>query len=158
MKSKSNSHALKREVTVVSDDLEKSLQARAEQLVYANILEKGMLLGLVLVVVLYAVYVTGLLKPYVPMNSITSCWKLNVHDYLQQCNIHAGWAWLSLISYGDFINFIGIAVLAGVTIVCFLAIVPVLWKENDKLYAAFAVAEALILGVAASGILGSGGH
>ena len=42
--------------------------------------------------------------------------------------------------------------------ICFLAIVPLLWRENDKLYALFAVLEAAILGVAASGILGSGGH
>ncbi len=87
-----------------------------------------------------------------------TCWKMNVNDYLHHCDIKPGWAWLSLVNYGDFLNFIGIAILAGITIVCFLAIVPVLWRENDKLYAAFAVAEAVILGVAASGILGSGGH
>lgn len=111
-----------------------------------------------LVLVLYFIYVLGVLKPYVPMNSIVTCWKMNVHDYLHHCDIKPGWAWLSLVSYGDFLNFIGIAILAGITIICFLAIVPVLWRENDKLYAAFAVAEAVILGVAASGILGSGGH
>ena len=63
-----------------------------------------------------------------------------------------------MLRYGDFINFIGIAFLAGVTIVCFLVIVPVLWKNNDKLYAVFSLLEAVILSLAASGILGSGGH
>lgn len=142
----------------MSDELEKSLQARPEQIVYANILEKGMLFGLVLVLVLYWIYVLGILKPYVPMATITTCWNSNVNDYLQRCNIHPGWAWLSLVNYGDFLNFIGIAILAGVTILCFLSIVPVLWRENDRLYAALALLEAIILGVAASGILGSGGH
>lgn len=139
-------------------DSEKSLQARPEQVVYAGILEKGMLFGLVLVLVTYLIYVFGIMKPYVSMNTITDSWQMNVHDYLQHCGIKAGWAWVSMVGYGDFLNFVGIALLAGVTVICFLAIVPVLWKENDKLYAAFALLEAIILGVAASGILGSGGH
>jgi hypothetical protein len=142
----------------VQEDLGKSLQARPEQILYANILEKGMLLGLVVVLVTYSIYVVGIMKPYVPMDSVTQCWQMNVHDYLDHCSIKAGWAWLSLIGYGDFVNFLGIALLAGITMICFLAIVPLLWRENDKLYALFALLEAAILGVAASGILGSGGH
>ena len=63
-----------------------------------------------------------------------------------------------MLGYGDFLNFIGIALLAGVTICCFLVIVPLLWKNNDKIYAVLSVLEAVILGVAASGILGTGGH
>lgn len=142
----------------MTDDLEKSLRARPEQIAYANILEKGMLLGLVLVLVTYSLYVFGIVKPYVPMNSVTACWNMNVHDYLHQCGIQPGWAWLSRIVYGDFLNFVGIALLAGVTMVCFLRIIPVLWRQNDRLYAVFALVEAIILAVAASGILGAGGH
>jgi hypothetical protein len=142
----------------VKDNPGKSLQAGPEQIVYANILEKGMLFGLLLVVVTYAIYVFGIMKPYVPMDAITRYWQMNVHDYLHQCGIKPGWAWVSLVGYGDFLNFVGIALLAGITVVCFLAVIPVLWRENDKLYAVFALLEALILGVAASGILGSGGH
>jgi len=142
----------------VTDDLQKRLQARPEQLVYANILEKGMLLGLGLVLLTYIVYITGILKPYVPLNKITACWTMNVHHYLDTCQIRSGWAWASMLGYGDFLNFVGIALLAGVTIISFLAIVPVLWKQNDRLYAFFALLEAVILSVAASGILGTGGH
>jgi hypothetical protein len=142
----------------VNRDQEKSLQARPEQLIYAGVLEKGMLLGLLLVLVTYAIYLLGLLKPYVPMDEITKCWEMNVHDYLEHFHIHPGWAWVSLLGYGDFLNFAGIVMLAGVTMVCFLSIVPVLWRQNDKVYAALALAEVVILGVAASGILGAGGH
>jgi len=140
------------------DHLGKSLQARPEQILYANLLEKGMLIGLILVLVTYLVYVTGLLKPYIPLEEVSGCWQMNVHEYLEHCRIHPGWAWLGMVGHGDFLNFIGIALLGGITIVCFAAIVPILWRQNDKLYALFAVLEAVILGVAASGILGSGGH
>jgi hypothetical protein len=142
----------------VTDDLEKSLQARPEQLVYANVLEKGMLFGLGVVLLTYITYITGIMKPYVPLDKITACWTLDVHHYLDTCKIKAGWAWAGMLGHGDFLNFVGIALLAGVTIFSFLAIVPVLWKQNDRLYAFFALLEAVILSVAASGILGSGGH
>jgi hypothetical protein len=136
----------------------KSLEAGPEQLLYADLLQKGMLLGLVLVLITYIIYVTGILQPHIPLGELSKYWSLNVHDYLQQAKIEPGWAWAKMLNRGDFLNFAGIAVLAGVTIMCFLAIVPTLWKNGDKLYAAFSVFEALILAVAASGILGSAGH
>ncbi|HMK33674.1 MAG TPA: hypothetical protein VK463_01310 [Desulfomonilaceae bacterium] len=137
---------------------EKSLQAGPEQILYASVLEKGMYFGLLLVILTYLIYVLGIVKPYIPLADVPKMWGLGVSTYLHEANIHAGWAWLWLIRYSDFLNFVPIAALAGVTVLCFLAIVPVLWKENDRLYAFFALLEALILGVAASGILGAGGH
>ena len=139
-------------------DPHKSLQASPEQVVYAGILEKGMYLGLILILATFALYVLGIIKPYIPVTEISKYWSLSVHQYLQTAEIHQGWWWISMLRYGDFINFIGIAFLAGVTIICFLVIVPVLWKNNDKLYAVFALLEAVILSRAASGILGSAGH
>lgn len=58
--------------------------------------------------------------------------------------------------YGDFINFIGVAILGGVTIICYASIVPTLLKNNDKVYAILAVLEVIILSAAASGILAVG--
>lgn len=140
------------------DSQKKSLQARPEQLQYAKILEKGMFLGLLMVIVTYLIYVLGIIKPYIPLAEVPNYWTLNVHDYLHNAHVPHGWAWLSLIGYSDFLNFIPIAILAGVTIICFLSIAPTLWKDNDKVYAILAVCESLILAVAASGILGAGGH
>ena len=124
----------------MTDSSQRSLQATPEQIVYANLLEKGMYLGLVILLVTYFLYVFGILKPYIPLNDIPKCWTMGVSDYLHHCNIQSGWAWVRMVYYGDFINFIGIAMLAGVTIICFLRIVPVLWKDGDKLYACFGVA------------------
>lgn len=137
---------------------EKSLHARPEQLIYANILEKGMLFGLLLLVVVFVAYVLGVIKPFIPLMEVSKYWTMNVHDYLHTTHIKSGWAWVFMIGYGDFLNFIPIAILAGVTILCFLSIVPVLLRNNDKLYAGLALLEVLILAVAASGILGAGGH
>jgi hypothetical protein len=136
-------------------------RATDEQLLYAKILEKGMLIGLALMFVTFGLYVFGIMKPAVPVNEIAGYWNQPVHDYLVAINnnfLHmdhlvTGWSWVKLIGYGDFINFIPIAILSGVTIICYLAIAPGLFKRGDKAYAIMALAEAAILALAASGLL-----
>ena len=142
----------------MSDKQNASIEATPEQVLYANILAKGMLIGLIILFITFAIYAFGIMKPYIPLDEISGLWSTSVSDYLHNANIKPGWAWLGMLKYGDFINFIGIAILAGVTIICYLAIIPTLLKNNDKVYAVLALLEAVILTIAASGILGSGGH
>ena len=136
---------------------ERSLTASPEQLLYARILEKGMIIGLLTLLVTFAIYAFGIMEPHIPLDKISQYWALNVHDYLEHANIKSGWAWLGLLKYGDFINFIGVAILAGVTIISYLAIVPMLLKNKDYVYAFLALLEVIVLSLAASGII-AGGH
>ena len=132
------------------------LKATPEQLLYAKILEKGMYIGLLILLITYALYVFGIMDPYIPLDKISNYWSMNVHDYLEHTGIKDGWAWLGMLKYGDFINFIGVAMLAGVTIICYAAIVPTLLKSKDTVYAVLAMLEVIILSAAASGILAVG--
>jgi hypothetical protein len=132
------------------------LEASPEQVLYAKVLEIGMYIGLLILFVTFGLYAFGILDPYIPLDKISNYWSYNVHEYLEHAEIKAGWAWLGMLKYGDFINFIGIAMLAGVTIFCYAAIVPTLLKNNDKVYAVLAVLEVIILSAAASGILAVG--
>ena len=132
------------------------LKATPEQLLYARILEIGMYIGLLILFITFGLYTFGILDPYIPLDKISNYWSMNVHDYLKHAEIKAGWAWLGMIKYGDFINFIGVAILAGVTIFCYASIVPTLLKNNDKVYAILAVLEVGILSAAASGLLAVG--
>ena len=142
----------------MEEKLNPSLQATAEQVLYARVLEKGMLIGLFVLLVNFAIYAFGIMTPYIPLEKISDYWQLNVHDYLNHPDLHiqAGWGWLHMLGYGDFLNFIGIALLAGVTILCFLSIIPTLLRNNDKVYAVMAALEVIILAAAASGILAVG--
>ena len=140
----------------MADQREVKLQAGPEQIRYALLLEKGMYLGLLILFVTFALYALGIVKPFIPKSEISHYWAMNVHDYLEHANIKTGWSWLGMLNYGDFINFIGVALLAGVTIICYLAIVPILLRNNDKVYAVLAVLEALVLSLAASGLLAVG--
>ena len=141
-----------------------TLEATQEQILYANILEKGMLIGLVMMFVTFALYVFGIMKPAVPLDQVASMWSQPVHEYLVSVNdnfLHGdhlitGWAWLPLLGKGDFLNFLPIAILSGVTIVCYLAITPGLFNRGDKAMAIMALAEAAILTLAASGLLAVG--
>ena len=135
-----------------------SLEATPEQILYAKILEKGMYIGLLILLITFGLYTFGVMDPYIPLDKISKYWSMNVNDYLHHANIKAGWAWVGMLKYGDFVNFIGITILAGVTILCYAAIVPTLLKNKDRVYAVLALLEAIILTVAASGILGAGGH
>ena len=135
-----------------------SVQASPEQLLYARILEKGMFFGLIVLLITFALYTLGIMKPYIPLNELSSYWPHSVTEYLHTAKVETGWSWVKMLGYGDFVNFIGIVILAGVTVICYLSVVPTLWRNKDKVYAVLAVLEAAILCVAASGILGSGGH
>lgn len=136
----------------------KGTKATEEQLVYAKILDLGMKGGLLLITVTFIIYLTGILTPHLPVNDLPKYWSMPVKDYLQATGIHPGWAWLGMLGKGDFLNFLGIALLAGVTIICYIPIIPIFLKKNDKVYAAIAVMEILVLTLAASGVLKSGGH
>ena len=132
---------------------EARLEASPEQIRYAAILEKGMYFGLLILFITFAVYAFGIVEPYIPLNKISTFWGMNVHDYLHHANIKAGWGWLHMLKYGDFINFIGVVILAGVTIVCYLSIIPIFLKNRDRVYAFLALLEVMVLSLAASGIL-----
>ena len=141
-----------------------SSQATEEQLLYANILERGMLIGLALMFLTFALYVFRVLPAAIPLSEVSGYWSQPVHDYLvaindnflHQDHLVTGWSWVTLIGKGDFINFVPVAILSGVTIICYLAIVPGLFKRGDKAYAIMALAEAAILTLAASGLLAVG--
>ena len=142
----------------MAEKANQSLKASPEQLLYAKILEKGMFFGLLILLITFAIYAFGIVEPYIPRGDVSRYWTHSVSEYLHMANVEAGWAWLGMLRFGDFLNFIPIAILAGTTVICYLSIVPTLWRNNDKAYAVFAVLEAVILSVAASGILGGGGH
>ncbi len=132
--------------------------APAEQIAYANILFYGCWGGLALMAVTYFLYVSGIMEPYVSMELVTKFWSLPVHDYLTENNVPTGWGWATLLSKGDFLNFTGIALLAGLTIVGYIPLIFAYLKKKDMPFAIIALLEVIVLCVAASGIVGGGAH
>ena len=134
----------------------KAFYATREQLIYAAALDVGMKAGLGLLVATFAVYVSGLLAPHVPFDELPDYWGLPVDEYLVAADVPWGWGWLALALTGDYLNFVSIAFLSGVTVVCYARILVYPLKSRDYLFAGIIVAQIVVLLLAASGILAVG--
>lgn len=122
-----------------------------ESLVFARILRAGSALSVVALALGFASYLSGLLAPWVPIADLPRYWGLAAGQYLEGARAPQGWGWLRLVAYGDFLNFVGIAMLASVTIVCYLAILPDYLRRGDRVYSLIVLLEIAILLLAASG-------
>lgn len=132
--------------------------ATEEQKAYAKLLDIGMKLGLLILVVAFTIYITGAVKPNIPRNEVSNYWELPAEEYVVETGGHHGWGWLSELDKSDYLNFLGIAFLAAVTILCYARIVPILIKQKDMVFTIFVLLEIAVLALAASGLLKSGGH
>ncbi len=133
-------------------------KASEEQIAYAKVLNVGMWFGLALLVITFIVYISGILPSYVPINDLPKYWTMRVHDFNVALNAPTGWHWTGLVGKGDYLNFVGIAILAGLTILCYLVILPILIRKKDTPYIVIAIIEVAVLVLAASGIMKAGGH
>ena len=133
-------------------------KASPEQVTYANMLFYGCWGGLGLMAVTYLLYVFGIITPHIPLKMVPLMWSEPVGTYLELGQVPTGWGWSALILKGDFLNFLGIVLLAGMTIVCYIPLIPVYVKRKEFVFAGLALAEILVLLFAASGIVGGGAH
>lgn len=133
-------------------------QTPPEQVHYSNMLFYGCWGSLALMAVTYLLYALGVTTPHVPLDTVTELWSQPVKVYLAQGNVPHGWGWFKLIGKGDFLNFTGIVLLAGMTILCYVPLVGAYMKKKEPIFATIAVLEILVLLLAASGVVGSGGH
>jgi hypothetical protein len=133
-------------------------KAAPEQVKYANLLFWGSWLAIAILLVTYFIYVAGVFDSYIPIHEIQYHWVKPVSQYVHDTGIPLGWGWATLLNKGDFLNFIGIVLLAGMTIICFLTILPDYLKKKDIAFAIIVILEVLVLSLGASGLLGTGGH
>jgi hypothetical protein len=131
--------------------------ASPQQLLYARWLDVGTNIGFTVLVAAFAAYIFEFLLAHVPVEDLPRYWNLPVEEYLAPAGIESGWGWVAHITKGDYINLVGVAMLASVSIVCYLRLLPLFWKERDRVYTAIVGLEIVVLLLAASGLL-DGGH
>ena len=142
----------------MTTDLKNDIKASPAQLRYADTLFYGALLGFVIMLITYALYIFGILTPQIPLDEMPRLWSQSAAEYRAAGNIPQGWGWLALVGKGDICNFIGIAFLAALTIICFVQLAFGLARQKQWIMTIIAVLEVLVLSLAASGILVAGGH
>jgi hypothetical protein len=120
-----------------------------EQNLYARWLDAGTRAGFVALIVTFLIYVLGLMDPHVPPQELARHWGLPVDRYLEATGAPTGWGWLKFLGKGDYLNFVGIAALASVTVFCYARIIPVL----PRVQAVLAALQIVVLLLAASGLV-----
>ena len=116
-----------------------------EQHIYARWLDIGTRIAFVALALGFSVYVLGVLEPLVAPQDLVRLWSLPVDRYVAATGAPTGWGWLRFLGKGDYVNFLGIAALAAITIVCYARIVPAL----PRLHAALALIQIAVLLAAA---------
>ena len=130
--------------------------ATPEQLAYADLLDIGITIGRYLLAGTFLLYVFGFTPPKIPLSELPSYWSIAANQYSNLAGVGTGWGWLALIGYGDYMNFLGIAFLSGLTIACYLRVLPFWLKRKDFLFGTIVMLEVIVLSLAASGLLVSG--
>jgi len=120
---------------------------------YARWLDALSKIAFALSIAALAAYLSGALAPFVPIAKVAALWGQPVGRYLAASGAPTGWGWVPLLAYGDYLNLVGIAWIASVTIACTLRILPALLRGGDLLYAGIAAAQIAVLLLAASGLL-----
>ncbi len=137
-------------------DPQTQIDTPPEAIIYAKILKYGSMVGILAMLVTFAIYVAGILPAYVPPEKIPQLWHLTAHEFLQHIHLKSGWDWIHYLNYGDMLNYVGIIFLAGLTIIGYMAIIPLLFASGARAVGVIAVLEVLVLILAASGFLHAG--
>jgi hypothetical protein len=127
------------------------------QLRYARLLDWGTRIGLVALLVSFVIYNAGLLPSQVPRHRLPELWGEPVARYLELTGAPTGWQWVTMLQHGDVLGFVGIAVLAGCSVVCLLSLLPLYRQRRDRAYLGLCLAQVAVLLVAAAGVI-TGGH
>ena len=127
--------------------------ASPEQLRYARVLDAGMRFGLGVLVLGFIAYITGLVPAHVPLDQMPVLWALAAPEYLRATGMPEGWGWLAMFASGDVLPLFGIAILAGISGLCFVVLLPLYTARRDWIYFSIAALEIAVLTLAASGIL-----
>jgi len=135
-----------------------ALQPSQDQIIYANLLVVGVWAGIVIMFVTYSIYLFELLPAHVDTSLIANVWNKGVGEYLEITRSPHGWGWIKLLAKGDFLNYIGFTLLGMMTLLCFIVLLRGYLRQKNWIFSIIAFLEILVLTLAASGILGTGGH
>lgn len=118
---------------------------------YARVLDLGTRIGFVVLLVTFAGYAFELLPAAVSFDRLAQYWSLPVDQYLRATGAPVGWAFIGRLGESDSLTFVGIAIIAVVTLVCYAAVLPRYLARGDRLYAFIVIVELAVLVAAAAG-------
>ena len=130
-----------------------SFENASEQQLYAKIVYHMNHLGLFALVAGFALYLTGMLTPHVPLEDLPQYWSLPLEQYLEKTGALTGWQWISELGYGDVAPLIGVAVLASIPLVCYLVLFFQFLQRGAKPLVVVTVIELFFMLLSASNLI-----
>ncbi len=124
--------------------------------VYARWLDAGTRIGFVALVVTFVAHVLELVPPGIALEHLPRYWHLPVTEFVALTGAPQGWTWIARLGEGDLLNFVGVAILASVTALCYARVLLLFLRAGERVFAAICAAEIVVLAAAAAGIFGAG--
>ena len=131
-------------------------QPGSDQERYARLLAIGTNTGLAMLVVLFGIYMLGVVDPHVPHERLPEIWHLPSSDFLELARLEAGWGWTARLRHADILTLLGIVTLAFCSVPCLLAVMPIYWRSRQRMLLAICALEVAVITLAASGLLSVG--
>lgn len=126
--------------------------------VFAAVERIGTNAALIVLAGCFAGYLFGVLEPYVALDRLPGLIGEGVEAYVRANDVPTGWDWLALLRYGDMLSLAGLTLLISVVAIAYLALIPILWRQKDRIYLLLVVLQLAVFALAASGWLDAGGH
>ena len=107
-----------------------------------------------LLVIVFALYASGLMPAYVPIDRLPSLWGLPADRFLAQAGIPPGWrGWLLLGRYSDMLVLCVLCALISLTTLSLLVAVRVFRRHRERALAWICILQIVVVALTASGVI-----
>lgn len=119
---------------------------------YAAVLHAVATIGIVLLFIGFLLYITGAIPSKTSPKTVTTLWHLSADEYVARTGQATGWTWIRGPLSGEEVAFASLVFLALCTIVCLIAIMPLLVRNRDVRYVVIVLVQIVVLLAAATGV------
>ena len=124
------------------------------QRVYARLLSRLARAVGVLLAIAFALYVSGLVPSFVPIERLPSLWGLPADRFIAQAGIPPGWrGWLMLARYSDMLVLCVLGALISLTTLCLVAAIAVFRRHRERALVWICILQIVVVGLTASGVV-----
>lgn len=108
----------------------------------------------VLLAIVFALYASGVMPSYVPIERLPSLWGLPADKFIAQAGIPAGWrGWLLLARYSDMLVLCVLCALISLTTVSLLVAVRIFRRHRERALVWICILQIVVVGLTASGVI-----
>jgi hypothetical protein len=132
---------------------EENRYASKTQLALARLYRLTGITGLALIMVMFLVYISGLVTTNVPVDEVEVYWHLDAAEYARQTGTPVGWNFLGNLAYGESLSFGSLVFMALAVIICLITMVVIFLKRRNLVFAAVVLLQTAVLLIAATGVV-----